>query len=58
LDNYRSYLLSYDRVTNLFDHSDLQMRIEPLFALVKSTVQIGAGKLNAEGNGQMVFGIR
>jgi hypothetical protein len=58
LDNYRSYLLAYDRVTNLFDQSDLQMRIDPLFALFKSTAQIGAGKFSAEGNGEMVLGMR
>jgi hypothetical protein len=58
LDNYRSYLLAYDRVTNLFDQSDLQRRIDPLFALVKSTVQVGAGKLSAEGNGEMVLGMK
>jgi hypothetical protein len=58
LDNYRSYLLAYDRVTNLFDQSDLQMRIEPLFALVKSSVQTGAGKFSAAGNGQAVIGMK
>jgi hypothetical protein len=58
LDNYRSYLLAYDRVTNLFDQSDLQRRIDPLFALVKSSVQAGAGKFTAAGNGEMVFGMR
>ncbi|MDZ7288965.1 MAG: DUF3352 domain-containing protein [candidate division KSB1 bacterium] len=58
LDNYRSYLLAYDRVTNLFDQSDLQMRIDPLFALVKSSVNIGAGKFSAAGNGEMVFGMK
>ncbi|MCI0616544.1 DUF3352 domain-containing protein, partial [bacterium] len=55
LDNYRSYLLAYDRVTNLFDQSDLQMRIDPLFALVKSSVNAGAGKFSAAGKGEMVF---
>jgi hypothetical protein len=58
LDNYRSYLLAYDRVTNLFDQSDLQTRIDPLFALVKSTAQIGGGKFSAEGNGEMVIGMK
>jgi hypothetical protein len=58
LDNYRSYLLAYERVTNLFDQSDLQMRIDPLFALLKSTAQAGAGKFSAEGNGEMVFGMK
>jgi len=58
LDNYRSYLAAYDRVTNLFDRRDVEMRIEPLFALVKSTVQVGAGKLSAEGNGEMILGMK
>ncbi|MGH7600520.1 MAG: HEAT repeat domain-containing protein [bacterium] len=58
LDNYRSYLLAYDRVTNLFDQSDLQLRIDPLFALIKSTAEIGAGKFNAEGKGEMVIGMK
>jgi hypothetical protein len=58
LDNYRSYLAAYDRVTNLFDRRDVEMRIEPLFALVKATVQAGAGKLSAEGNGEMVLGMK
>ncbi len=58
LDNYRDYLLAYDRVTNLFDQSDLQMRIDPLFALIKSTAEIGAGKFSAAGNGELVFGIQ
>ncbi|GEM_PF-3987150 len=58
LDNYQSYLGAYDRVTNLFDRRDVEMRIEPLFALVKSTVQVGAGKLSAEGNGEMVLGMK
>jgi hypothetical protein len=58
LDNYQTYLAAYDRVTNLFDQRDLQMRIEPLFALLKSTVQVGAGKLSAEGNGQLFIGMK
>ncbi|MCI0694561.1 DUF3352 domain-containing protein [candidate division KSB1 bacterium] len=58
LDNYRSYLLAYDRVTNLFDQSDLQMRIDPLFTLIKATAEIGAGKFSAAGKGEMVFGMK
>lgn len=58
LDNYRSYLLAYDRVTNLFDQSDVQTRLDPLFALVKANVQVGAGKVSAAGNGEMVFGMK
>jgi len=58
LDNYQSYLTAYDRVTNLFDERDLQARVEPLFALVKSTVQVGAGKFSAAGNGEMILGTR
>jgi hypothetical protein len=58
LDNYRSYLLAYDRATNLFDQRDLQRRIDPLFALVKSSVQVGAGKFSAAGKGEMVFGMK
>jgi hypothetical protein len=58
LDNYRGYLLAYDRVTNLFDQRDLQSRIDPLFALFKSTAQVGAGKFSAAGNGQAVIGMR
>jgi len=55
LNNYQTYLAAYDRVTNLFDQNDLQMRINPLFALVKSNVQVGAGKVSAEGNGEMIL---
>jgi hypothetical protein len=58
LNNYQAYLAAYDRVTNLFDGQDLQTRIEPLFALVKANVQVGAGKVSAEGNGQMVLGMK
>ena len=58
LNNYQVYLAAYDRVTNLFDQNDLQTRINPLFALIKSTVQAGAGKVSAAGNGQMVFGMK
>jgi hypothetical protein len=58
LDNYRSYLLAYDRITNLFDQSDLQMRIDPLFALIKSTAEIGAGKFSAAGQGEVVFSMK
>lgn len=58
LDNYRSYLLAYDRATNLFDQRDLQMRIDPLFALVKANVQVGAGKVSAAGNGHVVIGMK
>jgi hypothetical protein len=58
LDNYRNYLLAYERQTNLFDEADLQRRIDPLFALFKSTAQVGAGKFSAEGNGEMVIGMK
>ena len=58
LNNYQAYLASYDRVTNLFDGNDLQTRIEPLFALVRANVQVGAGKVSAEGNGEMVLGMK
>jgi hypothetical protein len=34
------------------------MRIDPLFALMKANVQVGAGKVNAAGNGQMVIGMK
>lgn len=58
LNNYQIYLAAYDRVTNLFDQNDLQMRIDPLFTLVKANVQVGAGKISAAGNGQMVVGMK
>jgi hypothetical protein len=58
LDNYQNYLAAYDRTTNLFDRSDLQTRIDPLFALVKANVQAGAGKISAAGNGQILIGIK
>jgi len=58
LNNYQTYLAAYDRATNLFDQNDLQTRIDPLFALVKSTVQAGAGKVSAAGNGQMIIGMK
>jgi len=54
-DNYRSYLLRYDRQTNLFDETDLQTRIEPLFALFKATLNVGAGKFTAAGNGEILL---
>ena len=58
LNNYQTYLTAYDRVTNLFDQNDLQMRIDPLFTLLKSTLQVGAGKVSTEGNGQLIVGMR
>ena len=58
LSNYQTYLAAYDRVTNLFDQNDLEARINPLFALLKSTVQVGAGKVSAAGNGQMIVGLK
>jgi len=58
LNNYQTYLSAYDRGTNLFDQNDLQARIDPLFTLVRSTVQVGAGKVSAAGNGQMVMGMK
>ena len=58
LSNYQTYLTAYDRVTNLFDQNDLDARINPLFALLKSTVQVGAGKVSAAGNGQMIVGMK
>jgi len=58
LNNYQTYLAAYDRVTNLFDQGDLQTRINPLFALVNSTVQVGAGKVSAAGNGQVLIGMK
>ncbi len=58
LDDYRSYLVAYDRATNLFDQRDLQRRIDPLFALFKSTAEIGIGKFSAVGKGGMVIGMK
>ncbi len=58
LNNYQTYLAAYDRVTNLFDQNDLEARINPLFTLLKSTVQVGAGKVSAAGNGQMIVGMK
>lgn len=58
LDSYQTYLAAYDRVTNLFDQNDLQVRIDPLFALLKSALQAGAGKVSTEGNGQLIVGMK
>lgn len=58
LENYQTYLAAYDRVTNLFDQNDLQMRINPLFTLLKSALQAGAGKVSAEGNGRLIVGMK
>ncbi|MDZ7360516.1 MAG: DUF3352 domain-containing protein [candidate division KSB1 bacterium] len=58
LNNYRSYLAAYDRMTNLFDQYDLERRVDPLFELLKATVEIAAGKFSAEGNGEMVWGMK
>lgn len=57
-ENYRSYLMAYDRQTHLFDEADLQLRIDPLFALFKATAQTGAGKFSAKGNGEMVLSMK